>query len=491
MGSHRIAVSKMKHLTLLTLALGLCSILPPATAADWGNSLITLQATGKSFDYSRPWSRGSRNATKVGVVIGKNQILTTAEGLQNLTMLRLQKYGRGQWHAGQLDWIDYHANIAIISAKEPSFAEGLVTAKLGNVSADKNDWMIMRWKRGNLEKRAAEFNQFLVQDGRLTFIQHLQMEASSEMDAVGWGEPLVSGGRVIALASGQIENNIRFIPVSFFQKLLKARLAGKKATLGYFPFVWTQVENPELFSYLKLKGEPRGALIIKVPEVPATTEQLKEKDIILEVEGRPIDNEGYYRDPDYGQLIMENLSTRGKLAGDILKFKVWRDGKAIALDYKLPAADFNYKLIPDSKHDQAPEYLIVGGLMFQPLDGPYLSSIGGASRAPARVTHFAEAHPTKERKGLVVLSLVIPDPFNLGYQNLRWLVVDKFNNRKISSITDIREALKKPVNGFHEIKFMKGWSTEHVVLDAATESEATQRIMNHYRIPAPNLFSSN
>lgn len=481
----------MKYLTLFALSLGFLSVQPSATAADWENSIITLQATAKSYDYSRPWSRSSRNVNKVGIVIGKNQFLTTAEGLQNLTMLRLQKYGRGQWHSGQLDWIDYHANIAVISAKEAPFAEGLVPAKFGNVPASKEDWTIMRWKRGNLEKRAAEFNQFLVQDGRLTFIQHLQMEASSEMDAVGWSEPLIAGDRIIALASGQIENNVRFIPVSFFQKLLNKRLAGKPAELGYFPFVWTQVENPELFSYLKLDGEPRGALVIKVPEVPATTGQLKEKDIILEVEGRPIDNEGYYRDPDYGLLIMENLSTRGKLAGDNLSLKVWRDGKAIDLDYKLPAADFGYKLIPDSKHDQAPEYLIVGGLMFQPLDGPYLSSIGGASRAPARVTHFAEAHPTKDRKGLVVLSLVIPDPFNLGYQNLRWLVVDKFNGRKISSIADIRAAMKKPIDGFHEIGFMKGWSTEHVVLDAAKEPEATQRIMNHYRIPAPKLFSAN
>ncbi len=481
----------MKFLSYLSLTLTVSALAPAISGADWEKSLITLQSTGTSYDYSRPWSRGSRSATKVAVVIGDNQFLTTAEGLQNLTMLRLQKNGRGRWYSGALEWVDYHANIALISAKDAAFAEGLVPAQFGSVPANKDNWSVLRWKSGNLEKRAAEFNQFLVQDGRMTFIQHLQMEASTEMDAVGWGEPLVSGDRIIAIATGQIENNVRFIPYSFFQKLLKARLAGKKASLGYFPFVWSQVENPEMFSYLKLTGEPRGALVIKVPEVPATTEQFKPQDIILEVEGRPIDNQGYYRDPAYGQLILENLSTRGKLAGDILKFKIWRDGKAMDLNYKIPAANYSYKLMPDSKHDQAPEYLIVGGLMFQPLDGPYLSSIGGAGRAPARVTHFAEAHTSKERSGLVILSLVIPDPFNLGYQNLRWLVLDTFNGRKISSINDIREAMKKPVNGFHEINFMKGWSTEHIVLDAASEPEATRRIHNHYRIPTPNLFSSN
>ncbi|MBG87613.1 MAG: hypothetical protein CMO80_12030 [Verrucomicrobiales bacterium] len=480
----------------IIFALAAILLLAPGTQAappKWEQSLINVQATRKTYNPSRPWSRSSSTTVKTAMVIGKNQFLTTAEGLQDLSMLRVQKDGRGTWWDGKLKWVDYHANIAVVSAAEEEFSEGLVPVKMGNVDTSKKDWQILRWKSGNVEKRAAEFNQFLVQEGRLTFIQHLQLEASSEIDAVGWGEPLVSGGKVVAIATGQADNNIRFIPVKFFRKVLAARQAGKNRGLGYFPFVWSPVANPETYKFLKLDGEPRGAMVLEVPVIPRVKGRLKPKDIILEVDGFPIDNEGYYRDPDLGLIIMENLSTRGKLAGDVVKMKIWRDGKAINVNYPLPPIRYTDKLLPERTFDQEPEYLIVGGLMFQPLNVPLLRAFGGnwRTRAPFRLSKLASELPTKERKAMVALTVVIPDPYNLGYQNARWLPLDTINDQRISTIADIRAALKKPINGFHEVRFMKGSSTERMVLDADRERETTQRILRHYRIPAPSFFGTN
>jgi hypothetical protein len=476
--------------TALTLVLLAGTLEHPAQAA-WEDSLITVQATRKAYSYSRPWTRRSTSIHKMATVIGQNEFLTTAEGLQDLTMLRVQRRGRGQWHPGRLKWVDYHANIAVVEAVEEEFYRPLVPVQLAHPNGGRDGWTIVRWKNGNVEKRAAEFNQFLVQDGRLTFIQHLQMEASSEIDAVGWGEPLVSNGKVIAIATGQIENNVRFLPVSFFERVLESRRAGKNGRLGYFPFVWAPVGNPETFKFLKLPGYPRGAMVLETPAVPIVAGKLKPRDLILEVDGNTIDNEGYYRDPDHGLLILENLSTRGKLAGDILKFKVWRDGQAVVIDYELPAADFGHKLVPEATYDTEPEYLVAGGLVFQPLTVPLLQAFGEGwrRRAPFLLSRHADAVPDKKRSGLTVVSMVLPDPFNLGYQDLRWTVVDKVNGKTISSIGSLRQALEKPVDGFHTIDFMKGSQVEHIVLDAQKEPEATARILRHYRIPAPTFFA--
>ena len=474
----------MRHLILILI---LALALPAATkAAAWEDSVISLQATRKTHSYSRPWQRETGGNNKTAVMIGKNEFLTTAEGLQDLTMLRLQRYGRGRWWAGRLKWIDHHANIAVVAAADDAFTDGLQPARLGAADVKKNSWEIVRWKSGNLERRAAEFNQYLVQEGRLTFMQHLQLEASSEIDAVGWGEPMIAGDRVVALAAGQTGNNVRLLPVSFFQRLLAARRAGKDRGLGYFPFVWTPVHNPDTFAFLGLPGEPRGALVLDVPQVPQVKPNLKPRDLILEVEGNPIDSEGYYRDPDYGLMILENLSTRGKLAGDIVRLKIWRNREELTLEYRLPRVDFSHKLLPFATYDQEPEYLIVGGLVFQPLNIPLLKAFGRAwqTRAPLSLTQHTDAVPTKQRPGLVVLSMVIPDPFNLGYQDLRWLVIDRVNGRKIGGLADLRSALAKPPNGFHEIHFMRGSSVEHMVLDVEQTQPATERILRQYRIPA-------
>lgn len=479
----------MKKYFILLSVLLFAAPVPEAVAA-WEDSLITIQATRKSYTYTRPWVRRSASSFKTATVIGKNEFLTTAEGLQDLTMLRLQRYGRGQWSQGKLKWLDYHANIAVIEAVDEAFNEGLKPVQLGRPDPDKNGWQIIRWKNGNLEKRTAEFNQYLVQEGRLTFIQHLQMEVSSEISAVGWGEPIVAGNKVIALATGQGGSNIRFIPVSFFERVLASRRAGKKGQLGYFPFVWTPVSNPEIFKFLKLPGQPRGAMVMEVPKVPSGAGDLKPRDLILEVDGKAIDNAGYYRDPELGLQILENLSTRGKLAGDILKFKVWRSGKAIEIDYKLPPVDYAHKLVPTATYGRDPEYLVVGGLVFQPLTVPLLKVYGDSwqRRAPYQLTSRVDDSPSTKRSGLVVCTMVIPDPFNLGYQDLRWVVLDNVNGQSISNIGDIREALKKPEDGFHNIAFIKGSSVENIVLDAAKEPAATAKILRHYRIPAPTFF---
>ena len=477
----------MKKIFIL-LSVLLFAAAPEAVAA-WEDSLITIQATRKSYTYTRPWIRRSASSFKTATVIGKNEFLTTAEGLHDLTMLRLQRYGRGQWFQGKLKWIDYHANIAVVEAVDDSFLKGLKPVQLGSADPDKNGWQIIRWKNGNLERRAAEFNQYLIQEGRLTFIQHLQMEVSSEISAVGWGEPIIAGDKVIALATGQGGNNIRFIPVSFFERVLASRRAGKNGRLGYFPFVWRPVSNPEVFKYLKLPGQPRGAMVMEIPKVPDVG-GLKPRDLILEVDGKAIDNAGYYRDEELGLQILENLSTRGKLAGDILKFKVWRNGKAIDVDYKLPAVDYGHKLVPTATYGRDPEYLVVGGLLFQPLTVPLLKIYGESwqSRAPYQLTSRVDNSPSAKRSGLVVCTMVIPDPFNLGYQDLRFVVLDKVNGQSISDLGDIREALKNPEDGFHNISFTKGSRVENIVLDAAKEPAATAKILRHYRIPAPTFF---
>ena len=127
------------HRMLLTALLaGLSSLNAPA--AEWENAIISLQTTRKAFSYSRPWQRQSGSANKTAVMIGANEFLTTAEGLQDLTLLRLQKYGRGQWWAGELSWIDHHANIAVVRARDLAFNDGLKPVEIGTPDPSRTGW---------------------------------------------------------------------------------------------------------------------------------------------------------------------------------------------------------------------------------------------------------------------------------------------------------------------------------------------------------------
>ncbi len=484
-------------LILFLLASGLVSVegREAATKAAKGleASLVSLEITRRQYDYFQPWSKRGQTVAKAGVVIGPREILTTADDVDDRTLVRVQKRGRGSWSNAEVNWVDYPANLAIVTLKDDPFWGDLKPIAFADKIAKDGNIQILRWRTGNLETRRAEFNRFSVNHGNMSDAMHVVMELNSEIDGVGWGEPVIAGNKVIGLVVSQTGNALRALPSPFVKSILDAQKKGTFKGLGYFDFTWQPAENPETLDYLKLPGERRGGIVIEVPQKSDTTPVLKRRDIILQVDGFDIDTQGDYVDPDYGHLLLESLSTRHKWAGDQVRLKIWRDGTAQEVMYQLPKAEDAARLVPEAPFDAQPEYLIVGGLVFQPLTKDYLRAWGQdwERRAPFRLVYFRNEEPKPERPAIVVLSQVLPDFYNLGYQDARTLVLERVNGQKVSYLTDLQQALSKPMDGFHVLEFMKGDSLQRIVLDATAEHDATKRVLERYGIDKAAVVNSS
>ena len=470
--------------TILILAVTLVSI----RAADksfeelWERAVVTIEVTRKQYDYLQPWSRRVDQLQKIGTIIGDREILTTADNFSSHTLVRLQK-GRGRWFEGEVSWIDYHANLAIVTCKEERFWEGTKKVDLAKTTPRRGVAQVVRWRSGILEFRNVDINRLTVKRGKLTFVDSLQLELDSDMSGIGWAEAIVQDDQLIALASSKDEQTITGIPSSFIQTCLNDRKNAPYKGIGYFSFVWQTAENPDTLSYLGQQGEPRGVIVIEV-QTNRVASPVRPRDIILEIDGFAIDVQGDYNDPDYGNLLLENLATREKRAGDTVKIKILRDGKEMTVNYVLPKVDYTLEIVPMNVFDQDPEYLIVGGLLFQPLTVPYLQSWGADwnRKAPFRLVYATREDPTPEKPSYVVLSLVLPDPFNIGYQESRYLIVEKLNGKKISTLHDVIVAKETPQDGFHILEFREGDSVGRMVLDAGQSEDTTKRVLERYGI---------
>jgi len=460
----------------------------------WEHSIVTLEVARKQYDYYQPWSKGTRRQQKAGLVVGEREVVTTADELFERTLVRLQKGGRGRWWLGEVKWIDYHANLALVTAAEAGFWSDLKPATLGSAAPAEGAMRILRWREGNLEDRRAEFTQFSVREGQLSPVNQAVLEVSSEIQGAGWGEPVVVNAHVAGLLTAQEGRNGFAMPASFIQAVLDARRKGTYHGLGYFHFYWQPGKNPATLALLGLKGEPRGVEVIHVPARPDDGQQvLQPRDILLKVDGFDVDTQGDYTDPEFGHLNLESLATRRKWAGEEMKLEVWRGGKAMEVSYRLPKFDYGNALVPYAVRDQEPEYLIVGGLVFQPLTDSYLQSWGSDWKrtAPFRLYYYNNEEPTKERPALVLLSHVLPDPYNIGYQDQRYLVLKRVNGQRVSRLPELREALQKPVNGFHVLEFVRGDSLCHMVLAAGDpEREATVRVLQRYAVPQASRMAT-
>ncbi len=480
----------MKHLALVLLFT--CSAALTGLAqkpSPWEKSVVRIEVARKSYDYYQPWNRRNDMVAKTGLVVGKDQILTTAQDLSDHTLVRMQSGGRGAWAIGSVVWVDYHANLAVLTTTDTNFWTNLKPAKLQQKpNVTKAPLQILRWREGKLENRQAEFTQFAVRKSQLSDINQVCLEVASDIQAAGVSEPLVSDSQVAGLVVAQGGRNCRVIPASFLRMILETRRTHPDRSLGYFHFFWQPAENPNSLASQKLPGQPRGVLVINVPpRLDGVAPVLQPRDIILQIDGFNIDIQGDYTDPDYGPLMLENLATRGKWAGDEVKMKIWRDGGEQTVSYRLPKYDFANALVPVGVYDQPPDYLIVGGLVFQPLTTPYLQRWGKdwQRNAPFRFNYYREDEATKEQPSLVIMSQVLPDKFNLGYQEYRGYTVAKVNDQRVTSLTDLQAALQKPQGEFHVIDFVPNDTLQRIVIAAgATERDATRRILERFGISA-------
>lgn len=470
---------------LAALATGLAAL--PALGDDafderWERAIVTVEVNRKQYEYLQPWTRKVDQIQKMGTIIAEREILTTADHLSNHTLIRLQK-GRGRWFQGQVTWIDYHANLASISCADEKFWEGTEPVALAETTPRRGSAQVVRWRNGILDYRNAEINRLVVRRGKLTFVDLPQLELDSEAQGIGWAEAIVQDNKLIGLASAKDDQTISAVPCSLIRGCLQDRDDGTYQGLGYFSFVWQTAENPDTLGYLGQEGEPRGVIVIEALGHKVAN-PMRPQDVILAIDGFEIDVQGDYNDPDSGNILLENLATRSKRAGDTVQIKVMRDGQELNIDFVLPKVDYSVELVPLAVPDQEPEYLIMGGLLFQPLTVPYLQSWGAdwSRKAPFRLSYATREDATPGKPSYVVLSLVLPDAYNIGYHEVRYLIVDKLNGREISTLADLIAAKETPKEGFHLIEFREGDSLHRMVLDANATDAATDRVLQRYGI---------
>ena len=196
-------------------------------------------------------------------------------------------------------------------------------------------------------------------------------------------------------------------------------------------------------------------------------------------------------------------------AGDSVELSVIRDKKPLILKTKAKSYGNDSYLVPFKTVGFSPRYIIQGGFLFQELTIDYLSIWGKnwRKRAPLRLRLFLEQNNTvmipdnnntennfdshknnpKQPSRVVLVTKVIPDSINIGYQNLSNAVVLKINDESIKSLIDVSQAFLKPKNEFHRIDFLPGSERMSAILPKEKLKESNLRIKKNYRIP--KLFS--
>jgi hypothetical protein len=213
---------------------------------------------------------------------------------------------------------------------------------------------------------------------------------------------------------------------------------------------------------------------------------VKEGDIILSINGFAVDSRGDYQDPQFGALSISHIVRGRAFVGDKIDMKVLREGKELELSGALLRKQLADYLVTPYIFDRGPNYVMMGGLLFQELSKPYLQAFGGDQQTGAilrlsRIAEHPEEYEKAGRKKLVFLSAVLPTPTVQGYERLGGQVVNQVNGKKINDLNDLAEAFKAPVDGVHIVELADFPKILHI--DAITaERDNLKLVGGAYRI---------
>jgi len=151
----------------------------------WENAIVHIEVTSKAYNYVQPWERSEHKVYKSGVVVDGHQIITTADGLADQTLIRLKKQGDGLFSLGRVVWIDYQANLAALTTDEKDFWTGLQPAKLADTVPITGQVRILRWRDDQLENRQGEIERMTVENSALSFVSVPALKVDSSIPGAG------------------------------------------------------------------------------------------------------------------------------------------------------------------------------------------------------------------------------------------------------------------------------------------------------------------
>jgi len=446
-------------------------------------SVVRIYATAQSPDYQVPWqSQPPESSTGSGVVIAPGRVLTGAHVVADATFLQVQKVSDPNKLVARVEAICHDADLALLAVDDSAFMKGITPDKLGTLPRLRDRVSVVGYPIGGEEISITEGVVSRIEVQRYSHSERmvLAVTVDAAINDGNSGGPVYKNGKVagIAFQSLRDADNIgELVPAPVIKQFMdgvKKKRSPEVPGLG----VSTQnLENPLLRKRSGLKRNSSGVLVLTVEHGGSAAGHIRVGDVITKIDGYRVANNGtiQYR----GKLRTRYDVVLGDhFVGDTLALTVLRNGRSKELAIEL----MPYRsLVPRSQYDQAPTYYVFGGLVFQPLSLDLLRTWDHWwEKAPPEFLHeYYSGTRTADRSEVVVLTQILADEINVGYDGFDYTTVVSVNGQRPRDIRHFVDIVEKSDDEL-EIR-----TSDHCVMafDVAEAAAATDRILARYHVP--------
>ncbi len=464
-------------------------------ASEYEKSIVHLLATKATPDPEAPWSTQNADVSGFsGVFIGDNMILAPAALVSRSVYIQAQKLGDVTKIPLKVIFVDYEANLAVLGPVEGSIT-GMVPLALGEeIPLNSELWMVGIESERQLQRASVKLLEVTLKEVVSGGMQLGAYLLSGQSRTLCRGEPVIYRGKLVGICLGVSDNQPWALTSQSIKHFLNDRLEAEK--YRGFPILGlglSLVKSPHLKKEIKWPANVSGVRVSEVYETSAFADDVKVNDVLVAIDGHPLDNRGFYRHPLWGPIPLKHYIS-SRYAGDKITLKMIRDG--VNREVIRPVRRYNGQdyHVPGMTFEGGMAHLIIGGLVFRELGIDFLASFGKdwVRNAPSHILYLFhyQNRPQLARNRVIVMSQVLGDAFNQGYDRETLLILEKVNGMNVANLEDLRlAASNRPVerNGekFMVFDFDNG---SQIVLPVNGMADAHRRIAKSYNIGTVHSF---
>ena len=478
----------MKHFRLWTLlALAVVPQLPAAT--DNHSSVVEIIAVSQRPDVRLPWRR-ERASTRLGygVIVGQNQVLTTEDLVRNAMFIEVRRPGSGDKVPATIRVADCHLNAAVLDIEPGTRVGSMPPVQWAENLAPGAKVCIVEFDdAGQAQTGDGRISEIAVDTLPSARTAVLTFRVLSDLKPGRIGVPVFQEDRLAGLTMQYDESTqtSSALPASLLRTFLGDASNPPYKGMATAGIIWAPLIDPAKRRFFGLANDNAGVLVLQVIPGSGAANVLAPSDTIIEWAGAALDSQGYYMDPDYGRLLFPHLVSGRHRPGDSIPVKIVRNKEVKTVNLTLKAIDDSVLLIPPNAENQPAEYVVEGGLVLRELTADYLLAFGAkwmVAANPRLVNLYLTRaqFPAEPGERVVILSAVLPDPINVGYQGMHDQIITHVNGQKVLNLKDVFSILDRD-GAIKRVSLLS--SALDIVLDASQVKDSNARMAKVYRIP--------
>jgi S1-C subfamily serine protease len=468
---------------LLTLTLA------PFAWAD-NAPIVHIMVTHQAYDPFLPWQKRSPGTRSgFGVVIDDSYILTTEGLVRNNTLIEIQLARSGENIAATVIRADPQVNLALIQIDNPGPLNHLNYPDFQEAVPIRSAVEIVQLdETRGIQRGEGQLVKALVDMLPNAPFSALQYSVLTDLNVDGEAAAVLYEGKLagIMLSYSRASRTGKMLPASFIKRFIQDAKNGPYNGFASAGFSWQPLVDPTKRTYLGVDSTQGGVQVLACLPGTDAGKVLQANDVIITWDGHAVDNLGYYEDDHYGRLQFAHLLKGIRMPGDTVPVVIVRDGKQQEISLSLAHRDESHDLIPDNLTGAPCAYLIDGGFVIRELTGRMLKAYGAQwqTRVDPRLAHLyltKQYSPEKQGDRIVLLSSVLPDPINIGYQHILNQIIEAVNQQPIRNLKDVFRIVQ---NDGHIKSLSLHSNGVDLVLGQDALDVANARISSQYRLHA-------